>query len=184
MQYADKTARVEINPHKQMMIDLEYFTEELNTDGFEVVVFIDAKEPLDHRLRYQNHDHKYKSDKGFHIYGSIDSSIATYTHNCGLSNILSERHTEAGADIPNTHLRGSKQIDFVLNTAGIAPFIKSIGLLDFDVIFRTDHRTFFIDIDMDGFFGSSMETLPAQQLRQLQLEDPRVATEYRKILHQ
>jgi hypothetical protein len=26
-QYADETARVEINPHKQMMIDLEYFTE-------------------------------------------------------------------------------------------------------------------------------------------------------------
>jgi hypothetical protein len=37
-QYADETARVEINPHKQMMIDLEYFTEGLKTDGFEVVV--------------------------------------------------------------------------------------------------------------------------------------------------
>jgi hypothetical protein len=29
IQYADETARVEINPHKQKMIDLEYFTEEL-----------------------------------------------------------------------------------------------------------------------------------------------------------
>jgi hypothetical protein len=28
-QYADETARVEIDPHKQAMIDLEYFTEEL-----------------------------------------------------------------------------------------------------------------------------------------------------------
>jgi hypothetical protein len=72
----------------------------------------------------------------------------------------------------------------VLTTAGIAPFIQSIGLLDFDVIFRTDHRTFFIDIDMDGFFGSATETLPAQRIRQLQLEDPRVATEYRKFIHQ
>jgi hypothetical protein len=72
----------------------------------------------------------------------------------------------------------------VLTTAGIAPFLQSIGLLDFDVIFRTDHRTFFIDINMDGFFGSETETLPAQRLRQLQLEDPRVATEYRKVLHQ
>jgi hypothetical protein len=57
-QYADETARVEINPHKQMMIDLEYFMEELKTDGFEVVVFIDANETLDHRVRSQNHDHK------------------------------------------------------------------------------------------------------------------------------
>jgi hypothetical protein len=166
------------------MIDLEYFTEELKTDGFEVVVFIDANETLNHRFRSQNHDHKYKSDKGFHIDGSIDGSIAAYTQNCGLSNSMSECHAESGADIPNTHLRGSKQIYFVLTTAGIAPFIQSIGLLDFDVIFRTDHRTFFIDIDMDVFFGSATETLPEQRLRQLQLEDPRVATEYRKVLHQ
>jgi hypothetical protein len=98
---------------------------------------------------------QYKSDKGFHIDGSIDGSIATYTQNCCLSNILSERHAESGADIPNTHLRGSKQIDFVLTTAGIAHFLQSIGVLDFDVIFQTDHRTLFIDIDMDGFFGSA-----------------------------
>jgi hypothetical protein len=156
-------------PHKQTVIDLEYFTEELKTDGFEVVVFIDANEPLNHRVRWQNHDHKYKSDKGFHIDGSIDGSIATYTQNCGMSNILSERHTEYGAEIPNTHLRGSKQNDFVLNTAGIALFIQSIGLLDFDVIFRTDHRKLIIDIDMEGIFGSVTETLPVQRLRQLQL---------------
>jgi hypothetical protein len=41
-QYADETARIEINSHTQTMIDLEYFTEELKADGFEVVVFIDA----------------------------------------------------------------------------------------------------------------------------------------------
>jgi hypothetical protein len=122
-QYADETARVEINPHKQTMIDLEYFTEELKTDGFEVAVFIDAKETLEHRFRSQNHDHKYNPDKGFHIDGSIDGSIATYTRNCGLNNTLSERHAETGTAIPNTHLRGSRQIDFVLTTAGIAPFI-------------------------------------------------------------
>jgi hypothetical protein len=183
-QYADETARVEINPHKQTMIDLEYFTEELKTDGFEVAVFIDANKALDHQFRSQNHDHKYKSDKGFHIDGSIDGSIATYTRNCGLRNTLSERHAETGTAISNTHLRGTKQIDFVLTTAGIAPFIRAIALLDFDVVFRTDHRTFFIDIDMDGFFGSATETLPVQRLRQLQLENPRVATAYRKALHQ
>jgi hypothetical protein len=72
----------------------------------------------------------------------------------------------------------------VLTTAGIAPFIQAIGLLVFDVVFRTDHRTFFIDINMDGFFESATETLTAQRLRQLQLEDQRVATEYRKALHQ
>jgi hypothetical protein len=183
-QYADETARVEINPHKQTMINLEYFTEELKTDGFEVVVFIDAYEPIDHRVRTQNHGHKYKSESGVHIDGSIDGSIETYIQDCGLSNMPAECHAESGAEIPNTHLRESKQIEFFLATPGIALFIQSIGLLDFDVIFRTDHRTFFIDIEMVGFFGSATEILPAQRLMQLQLEDPRVATEYRKILHQ
>jgi hypothetical protein len=57
-QYDDEMARVEINAHRQMMIDLEYFTEELKADGFEVVVFIDANEPIYHRVCAQNHDHK------------------------------------------------------------------------------------------------------------------------------
>jgi hypothetical protein len=50
-QYADETTRVEINPHKQTMIDLEYLTEELKSDGFEVAVFIDANETLEHLFR-------------------------------------------------------------------------------------------------------------------------------------
>jgi hypothetical protein len=154
--YADETAIVEINPHKQTMIDLEYFTEDLKADGFQVVFFIDANEPID------NHDHKYKSENGFHIDGSINGSIATYIKNCGLSNILVECHAESGAEISNTHLRASKQIKFVLATPGIALVIQYIGLLDVDVIFRIDRRTFFIDIDMVGFFGSATEILPAQ----------------------
>jgi hypothetical protein len=32
MQYADETARIEINPHKQTMIDLKYFMEEIKAD--------------------------------------------------------------------------------------------------------------------------------------------------------
>jgi hypothetical protein len=137
------------------MIDLKYFTEELKADGFEAVVFIDAKEPIDHRVRAQNHDHKYKSENGFHIDGLIDGSLATYIQNRGLSNILAERHSESGAEITNTHLRGSKHIDFVLATPGIALYMQSIGLLDIDVIFRTDHRTSVIDINMEGLFGST-----------------------------
>jgi hypothetical protein len=50
-QYAEEKAKIEINPHKQTMIDFEYFTEELKANGFEVVVFIDANEPIDHIFR-------------------------------------------------------------------------------------------------------------------------------------
>jgi hypothetical protein len=177
-------ARVDINPHKQTMIDLEYFTEDLLADGFEVVVFIDANEPITHSVREQSQPHKYKSNNGFHIDGSINGSIVTYIRNCGLSNILTQSHAESDAEIPNTHLRGSTQINFVLATPGITLFIDAIGLLDFGTVFLTEHRTFFVDINIVGFFGSTTKSLPAQRFRQLQLEDPRVAIEYRRILHQ
>jgi hypothetical protein len=74
------------------MIDLEYFTEELKADVFEVVVFDDTIEPIDHSVREQSHQDKYKSDSGFHICGSIDGSITTYIRNCGLINTLTELH--------------------------------------------------------------------------------------------
>jgi hypothetical protein len=49
-------------------------------------------------------------------------------------------------------------------------------VLAFDVIFRTDYHTFFIDISVDGFFGSRTEWLSAQRFRQVKFEDPKVAT--------
>jgi hypothetical protein len=50
-QYDDETARVDTNPHKQKIMYLEYFTEELKADGFEVVVFVEENEPIDHSVR-------------------------------------------------------------------------------------------------------------------------------------
>jgi hypothetical protein len=105
------------------MIDLNYFTEELKSDGFEVMVFIDVNKPLDHKVCAQSHHHKYKYEKCFHIDGSIDGLIATYIKKYGPSNILANRHLQ------------SKQTDFVLATPGIALFVDAICLLDFDVIF-------------------------------------------------
>jgi hypothetical protein len=72
---------VDINPHRQtaqIMIGLEYFTDHLKLDGFEVVFFIDANKPLDHSVCAQSRQQNYKSEKGFHIDGSIDGSIMTY----------------------------------------------------------------------------------------------------------
>jgi hypothetical protein len=158
--------------------------EKLKSDGFEAVVFINVNEPIDHSVHGQSHQHKYRSDNGFHIDGLIDGSMTTYVQNCGPSNILAKHQAKSDAEIPNTHQIGLKKIDFMLATPGIALFIDTIGLLYFDVIFQTDHHTFFIDIKIVGFFGSRTESLPAHRFRQLQLEDPRFTMEYRIILHQ
>jgi hypothetical protein len=117
------------------MLNLEYFTEELKEDGFEVVVFIDANKTIEHCVHEQSHQYKYKSDNNFHIYGTIDGLIGTYIRNCGMNNIQAECHVESDAEITNTRLRGAKQMEFMLHNPGIALFIDTIGLLDFDVIF-------------------------------------------------
>jgi hypothetical protein len=45
IQYYDESARVgSIDPHRQTMVDLEYFGREIRDKGHEVVVFMDANQ--------------------------------------------------------------------------------------------------------------------------------------------
>jgi hypothetical protein len=75
--------------------------------------------------------------------------------NCGLTNALRDVHSE---QVPNTHVWGSKQIDFALFTDGIRPCIKAVGLLD-ESILKSDDREIFLDLDLSLLFGTSLERL-------------------------
>jgi hypothetical protein len=44
-------------------------------------------------------------------------------------------------------------------------------------------QVFFMDLDVESYFGYETDTMPAKQLRQLQLDDPRITDEYRQQLH-
>jgi hypothetical protein len=99
--------------------------------------------------------------------------------NCGLTNGLTDVHSE---QVPNTHVRGSKQIDFSLVTDGIRPCIKAASLVD-ESILKSDHRAIFLDLDLLLLFGVSLERLERTQFRNLKLDDPRISDSYRKLLH-
>jgi hypothetical protein len=81
--------------------------------------------------------------------------------NCGLRNALREFH---GGFVPYTHVRGSKQIDFVLTTGGLTDIIEAIGLLNCSVL-NSDHRALFIDLCIEETFGPSPEKLAQPQYR-------------------
>jgi hypothetical protein len=66
--------------------------------------------------RPQDHDACINMKGGFQVDGSIDGSLRSFMANCGLANALMDIHSE---QVPNTHVRGSKQIDFALVTDGI-----------------------------------------------------------------
>jgi hypothetical protein len=99
--------------------------------------------------------------------------------NCGLTNALTDVHLE---QVPITHVRGSKKIDFALVTDGIRPCIKAVGLLD-ESILKSDHRAIFLDLNLLLLFGVSLERLERPQFRNLKLDDPRISDSYRKLLH-
>jgi hypothetical protein len=101
--------------------------------------------------------------------------------NTGLVNALNNKH--GSLNVPPTREPGSKVIDYVMVSEGLIPHITSIGMLIQDAVFASYHRSFFMDLDAVSYFGHEPDVMPAKQLRQLQLDDPRIADEYRQQLH-
>jgi hypothetical protein len=62
-------------------------------------------------------------------------------------------------------------IDYVYVSEGLLEHVVAIGMLNFDAVFDSDHRTFFLDIDFESFFGTERDNMTAPQFRQLQLDD-------------
>jgi hypothetical protein len=169
IQYADEELRPYVlDPHKQTLIDLQYFVQELQQGGHEFILFLDANQDKYQSYRPQDHDACFKTKGGFQVDGSIVISLRSFMANCRLTKALTDVHSY---QVPNTHIRGSKQIDFVLVTDGIRPCIKAIGLLD-ESMLKSDHRAIFLDLDLLLLFGVSLERLERPQFRNLKLDDP------------
>jgi hypothetical protein len=182
IQYSDESARVgSIDPHRQTMVDLEYFIRELRDVGHEVVVFLDANQNESRCYRPQTHDRKFKLDTGFNIDGTIDGYLKTFVENTGLHNILNTKHGDE--NVPPTRCPGSSVIAYVYVSEGLLEQVIGIGMLNFDAVFDNDHRTFFLDIDFESVFGTELDNMAAPQFRKLQLDDPRIAEGYGKIVH-
>jgi hypothetical protein len=71
----------------------------------------------------------------------------------------------------------------VFVSEGLLLNITAIGMLSQDAVFASDHRTFLMDLDVESYFGHETDAMPEKQLHQLQLDDQRIADEYRKQLH-
>jgi hypothetical protein len=140
---------------------------------------IDANQDEDQQYCDQGNTTQYVTSKHFHIDGSIDGSLSSFMVNCGLRNALHEFH---GGVVHNIHMRGSKQIEFVLTTGGLTDRIEAIGLLDCSVL-SSYHCALSIDLCIEKIFGPSPEKLAQPQYHNLKLDDPRISEEYRKILH-
>jgi hypothetical protein len=111
IQYEDDTARVgKIDPHKQTLVDLEYFVNELRNKGHNVAILIDANEHNRRCYRPQGHVDHFESKTGFNIDGRIDGSSQMFLENTGLYNALKNKH--GSENVPPEREPGSKVIDY------------------------------------------------------------------------
>jgi hypothetical protein len=97
---------------------LQYVIQELQQEGEEVIIFLDANHDDQQTYQPQEHNERFKTRNGFHVDGSIDGSLGNFMANCGFTNALTDLHAEQA---PNTHVKGSKQKDFSLVSDGIWP---------------------------------------------------------------
>jgi hypothetical protein len=63
-----------VDPHKQTLIDLQYFLEKLKAKDHEVLILMDANQAEEQTYQSQAHNTKLVTKKGFHDDGTIDGS--------------------------------------------------------------------------------------------------------------
>jgi hypothetical protein len=91
--YEDESARISnIDPHKQTLVDLEYFVNDLRHNEHDVAIFIDANQ--NDRCCYRPHGQGniFKLDGGFKIDRSIVGSLNTFLEYTGIFNDLNNKH--------------------------------------------------------------------------------------------
>jgi hypothetical protein len=182
IQYEDKHLRpFLLSLHRQTLIDVEYFVKDLKDANHEVLIFLDANENEAHQFQAQTHDVRFVTKHGFHVDGSIDGSLHTFMRNCGMLNLIKDLNEGTP---PNTHNRGSQQIDFVLAKARLfQDCIEQAGFLDSSVL-GSDHKGMYADLNTQALIGTGIDHLQRPSFCKLKLEDPRISDAYRKILHQ
>jgi hypothetical protein len=82
------------------------------------------------------------------------------------------------ADEPNTHISGSKRIDYALGTHHVASSISKCGYDPFKFRTHSDHRGMYFDFDTTRLFGSNTPAMPKLPNRGVQATDPRSVRKY------
>ena len=135
------------NPRQQFLQDIKTHILQLRQQNHEIILMIDANETI--------------------------TTQNTWTHflqDTQLHDIMTIRHPYTQP--PNTHIRGSHRIDFIVATEGILPSIQKTGILPFDQgPIHSDHRGQFLDLNSNLLFHMDIPTLNRTPWRNLRTTD-------------
>jgi hypothetical protein len=97
---------------------------------------------------------------------------------CDLVNVHTLQHGEA----PATHKQGSQQIDFNFISRSLVIHVEECGILPFDSMLPSDHIPLYVDFNIATIFGHPVMGTEKADLRDLQLDNPRLIDTYESTL--
>ena len=122
----EKLGQELINIREKMIDDCTIFINKLIVEHHEVLLLIDANEPL-----------------------TPDSGIAKLLQNTKMIDPITIRH--GLRNIPNTHQSGSDRIDYYFCTNLINNFILKCAITPYNIFSSADHRGGYLDIQLKLF---------------------------------
>ena len=153
VQAMTKAGQTEPDPRNQVLTDLSRFMDESRSEGYEIILGIDANEAMEAK----------------------DSGIMKFAEKNGLHDI----HEAVVRDLPLTTRIGSRRrIDFVFATEKILQWVRAAGYGAIDDGIQSDHILLWADIDFGGFFGGNPTANPPQQSRPFTFENVEIRNKF------
>jgi hypothetical protein len=117
--------------------------------------------------QHQNKGHRIvlSGDFNEHIHDN-NSFLQEVSIQCKIIDIWKQKFPQIAE--PNTYIRGTCRIDYILISRETSHAVVAVGYEPFHYTLPTDHRGVFIDFDTDKLFGDAHNPLPAAHLRKLQ----------------
>jgi hypothetical protein len=146
------------NPRKQMLFDLAARVAEIKERGEEVIIMMDSNESLN----------------------DSRAALTKWLQGLGLVDIIAQHHGSNGE--PETYNRGTERIDHIFMTPTLAEFVHRTGILGYNEVTMSDHRTLYADIDLARYLGGEPSALESKAGRGIVSSDPRAVKVYRSQL--
>jgi hypothetical protein len=137
------------DPIKYFYTDLEAQIKEWKKQGSEVLMMIDANEYI----------------------GEKPGGLTTLFGKLEMTDLL--RHRHPNKEEPNTHVRGSKRIDYIFGTNKIRDNCIKVGILPFGTGYQSDHRAIFAAINIEKILASNVQAIDSITARKLQQATPK-----------
>jgi hypothetical protein len=114
------------------------------------------------------------------LLGNNPDEFAWITTEFDLADVYGHRH---GMDEPATFHLGHRRLDYILCSVLLLPTVSACGVLPFNILSSSDHRTVFVDFDTKLLFGSLPSELASCNDPQFKSRDYESSENYVLAMH-